>query len=86
MISPPWSVSVTSSLSPTRSACRAFWRIVSSIDQKEESRGNDERVKTIRDYKAKVESELAGICDGILKLLDSALTPLLPRIPTFSTS
>ncbi|CAH8383005.1 unnamed protein product [Eruca vesicaria subsp. sativa] len=56
-------------------ARRASWRIISSIEQKEESRGNDDRVKTIRDYKAKIESELSGICDGILKLLESALIP-----------
>ena len=56
-------------------ARRASWRIISSIEQKEESRGNDDRVKTIRDYKAKIESELAGICEGILKLLESALVP-----------
>ncbi|CAN7127660.1 unnamed protein product [Brassica rapa subsp. narinosa] len=56
-------------------ARRASWRIISSIEQKEESRGNVDRVKTIRDYKAKIESELSGICDGILKLLDSTLVP-----------
>ncbi|CAH8351897.1 unnamed protein product [Eruca vesicaria subsp. sativa] len=56
-------------------ARRASWRIISSIEQKEESRGNVERVKSIRDYKAKIESELSGICDGILKLLESTLVP-----------
>ncbi|KAD7478478.1 hypothetical protein R6Q59_007917 [Mikania micrantha] len=54
-------------------ARRASWRIISSIEQKEESRGNEAHVSTIRDYRSKIESELSSICDGILKLLDSKL-------------
>ncbi|MBA0566079.1 hypothetical protein Goshw_010091 [Gossypium schwendimanii] len=56
-------------------ARRASWRIISSIEQKEESRGNDDHVATIRDYRAKIESELTSICNGILKLLDTRLVP-----------
>ncbi|VVA95724.1 unnamed protein product [Arabis nemorensis] len=56
-------------------ARRASWRIISSIEQKEESRGNDDHVAAIRDYRSKIETELSGICDGILKLLDSRLIP-----------
>lgn len=56
-------------------ARRASWRITSSIEQKEESRGNDDHVTTIRDYRSKIESELSKICDGILKLLDTRLIP-----------
>ncbi|CAD5314509.1 unnamed protein product [Arabidopsis thaliana] len=56
-------------------ARRASWRIISSIEQKEESRGNDDHVTTIRDYRSKIESELSKICDGILKLLDTRLVP-----------
>ncbi|KAG2699048.1 hypothetical protein I3843_07G174400 [Carya illinoinensis] len=56
-------------------ARRASWRIISSIEQKEESRGNEDHVATIRDYRSKIESELSSICDGILKLLDSRLIP-----------
>ncbi|XP_010461289.1 PREDICTED: 14-3-3-like protein GF14 phi isoform X2 [Camelina sativa] len=56
-------------------ARRASWRIISSIEQKEESRGNDDHVATIRDYRSKIESELSKICDGILKLLDTRLVP-----------
>ncbi|KAI3870703.1 hypothetical protein MKW98_001334 [Papaver atlanticum] len=56
-------------------ARRASWRIISSIEQKEESRGNEENVLTIRDYRSKIETELSGICDGILKLLDTRLIP-----------
>ncbi|MCL7038851.1 hypothetical protein MKW94_022126 [Papaver nudicaule] len=56
-------------------ARRASWRIISSIEQKEESRGNEDHVNIIRDYRSKIETELTGICDGILKLLDSRLIP-----------
>eukprot|EP00249_Psilotum_nudum_P015261 c25228_g2_i1 orf=543-1283(-) len=56
-------------------ARRASWRIISSIEQKEESKGNEEHVAMIRDYRAKVELELSKICDGILGLLDSHLIP-----------
>ncbi len=56
-------------------ARRASWRIISSIEQKEESRGNEDHVSVIRDYRSKIEAELSNICDGILKLLDSRLIP-----------
>lgn len=56
-------------------ARRASWRIVSSIEQKEESRGNSDHVALIRDYRAKIESELTKICEGILRLLESRLVP-----------
>ncbi|CAJ1957397.1 unnamed protein product [Sphenostylis stenocarpa] len=39
---------------------RASWRILSSIEQKEESKGNELNVKRIRDYRHKVELELKG--------------------------
>ncbi|KAL6899301.1 hypothetical protein ACP4OV_005959 [Aristida adscensionis] len=56
-------------------ARRASWRIISSIEQKEEGRGNEDRVTLIKDYRGKIETELTKICDGILKLLDSHLVP-----------
>lgn len=56
-------------------ARRASWRIISSIEQKEESRGNEDHVKIIKDYRGKIEEELSKICDGILQLLDSHLVP-----------
>ena len=52
-------------------ARRASWRIISSIEQKEESRGNEEHVTMIRDYRGKVESKLSNICDVILHILDT---------------
>lgn len=54
---------------------RAAWRIVSSIEQKEESRKNDEHVTLVKEYRSKVEAELSDVCAGILALLDSHLVP-----------
>ncbi|GAB4861336.1 14-3-3 protein 10 [Ancistrocladus abbreviatus] len=54
---------------------RAAWRIVSSIEQKEEGRKNDDHVVLVRDYRGKVEGELSEVCASILKLLDSNLVP-----------
>jgi 14-3-3 protein epsilon len=54
---------------------RAAWRIVSSIEQKEEGRKNEEHVVLVKDYRSKVESELSDVCGGILRLLDTHLIP-----------
>ncbi|KAL9245563.1 hypothetical protein vseg_019199 [Gypsophila vaccaria] len=54
---------------------RAAWRIVSSIEQKEEGRKNDEHVALVRDYRSKVEAELSVICGCIINLLDGNLIP-----------
>ncbi|KAK4371612.1 hypothetical protein RND71_011087 [Anisodus tanguticus] len=54
-------------------ARRASWRIISSIEQKEESRGNEDHVTSIKTYRSQIETELTSICNGILKLLDSKL-------------
>nr|DAD40982.1 TPA_asm: hypothetical protein HUJ06_015305 [Nelumbo nucifera] len=54
---------------------RAAWRIVSSIEQKEEGRKNEEHVALVKDYRSKVESELSAVCAGILKLMDAHLIP-----------
>ncbi|KAE8696069.1 14-3-3-like protein [Hibiscus syriacus] len=45
------------------------------IGQKEESRGNEDHVAAIKEYRAKIEAELSKICDGILSLLESHLIP-----------
>ena len=54
---------------------RASWHIISSIEQKEESRGNKDHVSMIRDYISKIKPKLSNIYDGILKLLDTKLIP-----------
>jgi 14-3-3 protein epsilon len=54
---------------------RASWRILSSIEQKEESRGNDVNANRIRSYRQTVESELSTICSDIMKVIDEHLIP-----------
>ncbi|XP_009614106.1 14-3-3 protein 8 isoform X1 [Nicotiana tomentosiformis] len=56
-------------------ARRASWRILSSIEQKEESRGNEQNVKRIKEYQQKVESELTDICNNIMTVIDEHLIP-----------
>jgi len=56
-------------------ARRASWRIISSIEQKEESKGNADHAKRIKSYRAVVEKELCDICNSILTLLDTYLIP-----------
>lgn len=56
-------------------ARRASWRIMSSIEQKEESKGNEQNVKQIRGYRQKVEEELTQICNDILTIIDQHLIP-----------
>jgi len=52
---------------------RASLRIISSIEQKEESRGKEDNLRKAREYKKKVEKELTEICNDILTVLDKNL-------------
>merc|ERR1711977_224817 len=56
-------------------ARRASWRIISSIEQKEESKGNNDNATRIKKYRSVVEKELNDICNSILGLLDTYLIP-----------
>ncbi|XP_071735557.1 14-3-3-like protein GF14 iota isoform X2 [Rutidosis leptorrhynchoides] len=56
-------------------ARRASWRIMSSIEQKEESKGNESYVNLIKGYRKKVEDELAKICNDILEIIEKHLIP-----------
>lgn len=56
-------------------ARRASWRIMSSIEQKEEAKGNEINVKRIKEYRNKVEEELTKICNDILTIIDEHLIP-----------
>ncbi|XP_047317342.1 14-3-3-like protein B [Impatiens glandulifera] len=60
-------------------ARRASWRILSSIEQKEESRGNDVNAKRIKEYRNKVEIELTDICKDIMIVIDEHLIPSCPE-------
>jgi len=59
-------------------ARRAAWRIISSIEQKEDSKGssNSGQVSKIKGYRTRIESELTGICKDILGVIDSHLLPV----------
>lgn len=56
-------------------ARRASWRIITSIEQKEELKGVENRVQLIKDYRYQVEKELREICGDILEVLDGHLIP-----------
>ena len=54
---------------------RASWRIVSSIEQKEENKGNAKHVAINKEYRSRIEEELNKICKDILEILDKNLIP-----------
>jgi len=54
---------------------RASLRIISSIEQKEESRGKEDHLNKAREYRKKVEKELTDICNDILEVLEKNLIP-----------
>uniref|UniRef100_A0A4W5Q5C3 14-3-3 domain-containing protein n=1 Tax=Hucho hucho TaxID=62062 RepID=A0A4W5Q5C3_9TELE len=56
-------------------ARRASWRIISSLEQKEENKGGEDKLKMIREYRQTVETELKSICNDILDVLDKHLIP-----------
>ncbi|OBZ90340.1 Protein BMH1 [Choanephora cucurbitarum] len=56
-------------------ARRASWRIVSSIEQKEESKSNTAQVEKIKAYRQKIETELQEVCQDILSVLTDDLIP-----------
>lgn len=58
-----------------RTAC---CRILSSIEQKEESRGNEQHVCKTREYRQKVESELSNIFNDLMAVIDGHLIPSSP--------
>jgi 14-3-3 protein epsilon len=54
---------------------RAAWRILSSLKQKEQTKGNEDHVKKIEEYKNKIEKELLDICGEIIRTLNEQLIP-----------
>jgi len=56
-------------------ARRASWRIVSSVKDKEESKGNEKHVTMIQGYREKIEKELRDICADVIKILHDNLIP-----------
>jgi len=53
---------------------RTAWRALSSIEQKEESKGG-KNLPLLREYKKKIEGELTNFCNDILAILDKQLIP-----------
>merc|ERR1712154_165613 len=45
---------------------RAAWRIITSVKEKEQTKGNVDQAKYAGEYCTKVEAELQKICDTIL--------------------
>lgn len=56
-------------------ARRASWRVVASVKEKEESKGNTKYISKIQEYREKIEGELANICKDIIKILEGSLIP-----------
>merc|ERR1712216_297984 len=54
---------------------RAAWRIISSVEQKETSKGNGENAAYAKEYRESVEKELDKIFNTILSLLTNDLIP-----------
>eukprot|EP01013_Petalomonas_cantuscygni_P015746 TRINITY_DN32639_c0_g1_i1.p1 TRINITY_DN32639_c0_g1~~TRINITY_DN32639_c0_g1_i1.p1 ORF type:complete len:245 (-),score=54.48 TRINITY_DN32639_c0_g1_i1:487-1221(-) len=54
---------------------RASWRIVSSIEQKEDAKGQESHVGLIKGYRARIENELSTICNEVINLLEGKLIP-----------
>ena len=52
--------------------CRAAWRTISSIEQKEEAQGS-KHLAVLDQLKKKIESELESYCNEVLELLDEIL-------------
>jgi 14-3-3 protein epsilon len=48
------------------------WRVVTSLEQKGDS---DKMTTIIKDYKAKIESELVDICHDLISLIEKSLVP-----------
>merc|ERR1719150_1860389 len=57
---------------------RAAWRIITSVGEKEKTKGNDAQAGFAQEYRGKVEAELDKICKTILELLDDKLIPKTP--------
>jgi 14-3-3 protein epsilon len=56
-------------------ARRAAWRIVSSVKDKEESKGNEKNVTLIQSYREKIEKELLDISTDVITILKESLIP-----------
>jgi len=56
-------------------ARRASWRIISSIEHKEEQRAAEDKVAMVKAYREQVEKEMKEICGDVLEVIDKHLVP-----------
>merc|ERR1711963_1348419 len=56
-------------------ARRASWRIVSSLEQKDEGKVPEEKQNITREYRKQIETELNDICQDVLNVIDKHLVP-----------
>lgn len=56
-------------------ARRTSWRVLNSIEQKEERRSNSANKTAAQSYKAEVEAELSKYCHDVLNVIDRELLP-----------
>jgi len=56
-------------------AVRSSWRIVSSAEEKEKSKGKAANVALTRKYRQNLEDEITSICEDVLDVLDKHLIP-----------
>lgn len=55
---------------------RASWRIISTIEQKEELKGsNSTHLQEVKNYRLKIEKELEEVCNDVLAVLTDSLLP-----------
>ena len=52
---------------------RAAWRVITSVEQKEKSKGEEQLASYAREYVAKVEGEFQKIREGVVALMDKTL-------------
>jgi len=58
-------------------ARRASWRMVNTIQEKEQQQGNQDRVDKLQAYRTKIEGELTATCADILQVLDEDVIPFV---------
>ncbi|KAL5017035.1 hypothetical protein ScPMuIL_006624 [Solemya velum] len=56
-------------------ARRASWRIISSMEQKEEGKATENKQALTKSYRNQIEGELKEICSDVLDVLDKNLIP-----------
>ena len=56
-------------------ARRASWRVLTSIEAKSQTEGDQQNEQLTRSYKQKVEEELNTTCDDIISIIDDFLLP-----------